>query len=82
MRLLAGRLCLLSVSLFIVQVCEFEERPRRARGRFGQPLQLTDGSSSAATAAPARLYELLELSLRGQPADRPTAKNWYEEFRR
>lgn len=31
---------------------------------------------------PRRLYELLELSLHGQPADRPTAKTWYEEFRR
>lgn len=31
---------------------------------------------------PGHLYPLLEQSILGQPQDRPTAKDWYEEFRR
>lgn len=33
-------------------------------------------------ALPPHLYTLLDHSLHAQPADRPTAKIWYEEFRR
>lgn len=31
---------------------------------------------------PSNLYQLLELSLNGAPAERPTAKTWYEEMHR
>ena len=52
------RLC--GFSLLIVQGCQLDERPRRARGRLRQPLQLGDGSRRAAARPACHLYELLE----------------------